>query len=98
MAARAKIQRIAKCVLRRQREPGWTRGFGAGSIVNDGRQETGRLVLSDDKKGRKKTGAGSGPGKNGPTRDVGGALRTVYQKTVEEQIPSEMLDLLGKLG
>lgn len=30
-------------------------------------------------------------------RDMGAALRTVYQKTVEESIPSEMLDLLGKL-
>lgn len=28
---------------------------------------------------------------------MGAALRTVYQKTVEESIPSEMLDLLGKL-
>ena len=30
-------------------------------------------------------------------RDMGAALRTVYQKTVDESIPSEMLDLLGKL-
>jgi len=30
-------------------------------------------------------------------RDMGAALRTVYQKTVEESIPTEMLDLLGKL-
>ena len=30
-------------------------------------------------------------------RDMGAALRTVYQKTVEESIPMEMLDLLGKL-
>ncbi|WP_157136903.1 NepR family anti-sigma factor [Sphingomonas sp. PAMC 26617] len=30
-------------------------------------------------------------------RDMGAALRTVYQRTVEEAIPSEMLDLLGKL-
>lgn len=30
-------------------------------------------------------------------RDMGSALRTVYQKTVEEEIPAEMLDLLGKL-
>ena len=30
-------------------------------------------------------------------RDMGSALRSVYQQTVEEQIPSEMLDLLGKL-
>lgn len=29
--------------------------------------------------------------------DVGKALRSVYEKTVEEQIPPEMLDLLGKL-
>jgi len=30
-------------------------------------------------------------------KDTGSALRTVYQKTVEEAIPDEMLDLLGKL-
>ena len=30
--------------------------------------------------------------------DVGDALRSVYQRTVAEDIPPEMLDLLGKLG
>jgi hypothetical protein len=30
--------------------------------------------------------------------EVGRALRTVYQRTIEEDIPPEMLDLLGKLG
>ena len=30
-------------------------------------------------------------------RDMGEALRTVYQKTVEEQVPDEFMDLLGKL-
>ncbi|WP_304560450.1 NepR family anti-sigma factor [Sphingomonas immobilis] len=30
-------------------------------------------------------------------RDMGAALRTVYQKTVDEKVPPEMLDLLGKL-
>ena len=30
-------------------------------------------------------------------RDMGAALRGVYQRTVEEAIPAEMLDLLGKL-
>ena len=30
--------------------------------------------------------------------DMGAALRSVYQKTVEETIPPEMLDLLGKLN
>jgi hypothetical protein len=31
-------------------------------------------------------------------QDMGAALRSVYQKTVEESVPSEMLDLLSKLG
>lgn len=29
---------------------------------------------------------------------MGSALRSVYQRTVEEAVPDEMLDLLGKLG
>lgn len=35
--------------------------------------------------------------KTGQSGDVGTALRSVYQRTVEEDIPPEMLDLLGKL-
>ncbi|MEO5867209.1 MAG: NepR family anti-sigma factor [Sphingomonas sp.] len=30
-------------------------------------------------------------------RDMGAALRTVYQRTVDEAIPADLLDLLGKL-
>jgi hypothetical protein len=30
--------------------------------------------------------------------EVGDALRSIYQKTVHEDVPSEMLDLLDKLG
>ncbi|HEV2748384.1 MAG TPA: NepR family anti-sigma factor [Allosphingosinicella sp.] len=30
--------------------------------------------------------------------EIGHALRNVYQRAVEEDIPPEMLDLLGKLG
>ena len=29
--------------------------------------------------------------------EIGRALRSVYQETVEEQVPDEFLDLLGKL-
>ncbi|WP_246360604.1 NepR family anti-sigma factor [Sphingomonas abaci] len=29
---------------------------------------------------------------------MGTALRSVYQQTVEEQIPDDLLDLLGKLS
>lgn len=36
--------------------------------------------------------------KRGQPADVGDALRSVYQTTVSEDIPPEMLDLLGKLG
>jgi hypothetical protein len=30
--------------------------------------------------------------------EFGEALRSVYQRTINEDIPPEMLDLLGKLG
>lgn len=36
--------------------------------------------------------------KRAPTPEVGQALRAAYQQTVSEDIPPEMLDLLGKLG
>ena len=36
--------------------------------------------------------------KRSPTPEVGHALRAAYQQTVSEDIPPEMLDLLGKLG
>lgn len=31
-------------------------------------------------------------------RDMGSALRSAYQRTVDEAIPDDLLDLLGKLG
>ena len=34
----------------------------------------------------------------GGDKEMGAALRSVYEKTVKEPIPDEMLDLLGKLG
>ena len=33
-----------------------------------------------------------------PVSEIGDALKTVYQRTINEDIPPEMLDLLGKLG
>lgn len=38
-----------------------------------------------------RTSAGKNPA-------VGEALRSIYQKTIDESVPQEMLDLLGKLG
>ena len=31
-------------------------------------------------------------------RDMGSALRSAYQRTVDESVPDEMLDLLSKLS
>ena len=45
---------------------------------------------SDPPKGQKK--------KKGGSPEVGHALRAAYQRTIAEDIPPEMLDLLGKLG
>jgi hypothetical protein len=36
--------------------------------------------------------------KRGPNAEVGQALRKAYSDAVDEAIPPEMLDLLGKLG
>ena len=51
--------------------------------------------------GKKASATGANPGKSGPPaaqdRDVGRALRTVYDETVNEAVPAEMLDLLGRL-
>ena len=48
----------------------------------------------DNDRGRKAGGAK----KRGDNPEVGSALRSVYQRTVDEDIPPDLLDLLGKLG
>ena len=37
-------------------------------------------------------------GKKGGNQEVGHALRAAYQQTINEDIPPDLLDLLGKLG
>lgn len=57
------------------------------------------MALSDgnkSKRGAKGSPESGGDGKTSD-RDVGHALRSVYSKTVSEEIPTELLDLLGKL-
>lgn len=34
----------------------------------------------------------------GADREMGSALRSVYQRTVDEKVPDDLLDLLGKLS
>jgi hypothetical protein len=64
------------------------------------------LSFEDDRERRRKTeqaseaeGAGHPPKKKrGGSPEVGHALRAAYQQAVNEDVPPEMLDLLGKLG
>ena len=49
---------------------------------------TARTHIAPEAKGRKRT----------PTGEIGSALRSVYDGALNEDIPPEMLDLLGKLG
>ena len=50
-------------------------------------QDTPKRTSKDDAKARVQ----------GKDRDMGSALRSIYLKTIEESVPAEMLDLLGKL-
>jgi hypothetical protein len=65
------------------------------------------LAFQDDKDRRRKnelhseTASQDGPPsrkKRGSSPEVGHALRAAYDQAVKEDIPPEMLDLLGKLG
>lgn len=57
------------------------------------------MALSDEKKSNRGTkgSSKSDAGSSSADRDVGHALRSVYSKTVSEDIPAELIDLLGKL-
>lgn len=66
-----------------------------------------QLSLEDERERRRKADAGEGDASARPARkrkrqsepgQVGDALRSIYDTTVKEPIPTEMLDLLGKLG
>jgi hypothetical protein len=67
------------------------------------------LTLPAEKKGKPTTGKESAartshlaPEQTGrkrtPSGEIGNALRSVYDGALAEDIPPEMLDLLGKLG
>ncbi len=68
-----------------------------------------QLSVAEEKdgvRGRNRAPSAAGEGldnpkqkkKTGNTPEVGHALRSAYQQTINEDIPPEMLDLLGKLG
>lgn len=58
-------------------------------------------MASTDKKAGLKTAKPVGsdnPRTRSDERDVGTALRAAYQQAVDEKIPADLLDLLGKLS
>lgn len=82
-----------------QASPGvWKAGSGLDGGVDMGR---GRFELATDERtggdGAVDEARPPRPAKQGGDRDVGNALRSVYDQTVSEDIPVELLDLLGKL-
>jgi Anti-sigma factor NepR len=67
------------------------------------------LTFADEKDGERRRKSAPNPEsrdaydprprkKRGTTPEVGHALRAAYQQTINEDIPPEFLDLLGKLG
>lgn len=72
--------------------------FFASGRTPDRRRSRSRgiqgLAEEHDQKSKARTKAKDKPEPQAP---MGPALRSVYQRTVEEAIPSEMLDLLAKL-
>ena len=51
--------------------------------------------MTSDKKASEKPKRGAAA--QSKNRDMGSALRSVYQKTVEETVPDDLMSLLGKL-
>ena len=58
----------------------------SGKPASDARDGTGSRQASRSSRDRKKENT------------VGRALRTVYDETLREEVPTEFLDLLGKLN
>ena len=67
------------------------------------------LTFADEQDGERRRKAASSPDahnrdeskarkKRANTPEVGHALRAAYQQTINEDIPPDLLDLLGKLG
>ncbi|WP_157219287.1 NepR family anti-sigma factor [Flavisphingomonas formosensis] len=62
---------------------------GMGGLALDDRNK--KMATSDE--GRAKPRSTKSPQQN----NLGNALRTVYQEAVNEEVPQDLLDLLGKL-
>ena len=100
--------RCFPCVLRAADERGLDLHCG------DGGSREGYFVLSFEtekdaetrRKSAQTSNSSDAPARQQPKKakkgsggaDLGQALRSAYQRTIDEQIPPDLLDLLGKLG
>lgn len=75
-------------------------GVGRAAAAVTVREGISELVAKEDRTGRDRTPAPPKPIAGDPASggNVGTALRSVYDATMNEDIPGEMLDLLGKLA
>ena len=81
--------RAPRYIEMRARQPTGNGGFWGDEVVS----------RPDDEKTPRRGGGKQGDaGHGGGSRNVGDALRAVYQDAVSESVPDEMLDLLKKLG
>ena len=78
------------------------RGVGILTLQDDKKGERRRKASNKpdaDKKMTDREHANERPPRRRlPSSNVGDALKSAYQRTLDENIPPEMLDLLGKLG
>lgn len=74
--------------------PRFRRGIVALALVPGAQGELFRLGQDKIRKAPAKKPASDAA----KDKEMGSALRSVYQKTVEEAVPDDLLDLLGKLA
>ncbi|MCU6455780.1 hypothetical protein LPN01_17000 [Sphingomonas sp. A2-49] len=72
--------------------------FGIASTARTMRATQGDMLELPSDKDRKTSSKKSPAKVQSKDRDMGAALRSAYQRTIEESVPDEMLDLLNKLA
>lgn len=57
----------------------------------------GLALVSDKEAPQKPVSKKGGTAVQSKDRDMGAALRSIYQKTIDEAVPDDLMSLLGKL-
>jgi hypothetical protein len=94
IVVRLQLERAGGHLVERERARRGPRGEKILAFQND----TDRRRKTDQSQQPQSDQAPRSRKKRGGSPEVGQALRAAYQQAVSENIPPEMLDLLGKLG